>query len=163
MRDLRREVVLRWTAADCPHLALSRGAYDHLSAHRQDRWWKFEAGGPLFSVTEGAAEVIIAAAGPFDRDRRGPRSFVPHRPSTQAEIDARHARGQHFIGTWHTHPSATPTPSGTDLGTMTRLFRGSTHGPAKFVMIIVGTDPSSATWHASVHDMSGWTRCKRPA
>lgn len=153
------EVVASWQIGTSgERLILSRRAYEHLVSHLQIRAGSTEAGGPLFSVVKEQLHVICDASGPFRNDHRRKFFFMPHRNSTQLEINRRHALGQHFIGTWHSHPEEIPSPSNTDLTTMRSIFAASDHDLHSMVMIILGKSREPATWHVSVHSSKGWSR-----
>ena len=38
-----------------------------------------------------------------------------------------HAKGLHFVGDWHTHPEAVPTPSSSDIRTIKEAVAKSRH------------------------------------
>lgn len=121
----------------------------HLNGCRQLRRKDTEAGGPLFSSDPGLDVEVSWCAGPFPRDRRTRHGYIPHRPSVQREIDNRHSVGQHFIGTWHTHPSVQPIASGSNVRSIGNLFKKSVHDLNLFLMIIVGTNPAPWSWEVS--------------
>jgi integrative and conjugative element protein (TIGR02256 family) len=50
-----------------------------------------------------------------------------------------YGRGFHYIGDWHTHPQARPTPSSVDLESIGEIVRLSTHGFGAFLLVVVGT------------------------
>ncbi|WP_374346548.1 Mov34/MPN/PAD-1 family protein [Phenylobacterium sp.] len=124
----------------------------HLAGHRQHRFWQSEAGGQLFARLDGGDIVIVEATGPRPSDRRGRNFYRPDKRAEQAEIDARHPRGLHFVGDWHTHPQAHPEPSGSDLASIADAVRRSRHDLNGFVLLIVGTLYPPQGLHVSVHD-----------
>lgn len=134
---------------------LAENVVDHLRQHRQLRWRDTEAGGPLYSRAPGRDCEVSEASGPFLKDRRMRHGYVPHRPSVQTDIDQKHVLGLHFIGTWHTHPSAKPTASHLDVVSMLNLYRESAHDLDAFLMVIVGTDANPSTWELSLHGEFG--------
>lgn len=127
------------------HSEVTRYLSEQRQIHRRDT----EAGGPLFSNVPGQDFEVDSCAGPFSRDRRTRHGYIPHRPSVQEEIENRHTIGQHFIGTWHTHPSLRATASEPDVRSIRNLFEKSVHDLNLFVMIIVGTDPVPSSWEVS--------------
>lgn len=131
------------------HICLTVEVLNHFSGYRQLSWLATEAGGPLFSNEPAHNFTVTCASGPFQKDRRTRNGFVPHRASVQREIDKMHAVGQHFVGTWHTHPSRHPAASGLDIQSFGNLYRKSHHKLDLFVMVIVGTDPEPRTWEIS--------------
>lgn len=107
----------------CIRVRLNREVVWQLAEQRQLRRKDTEAGGPLFSAAPARDTEVISSAGPFPRDRRSRYGYLPHRPSVQSEIDRRHIVGQHFIGTWHTHPSPHPVASGLDVRSIATSLR----------------------------------------
>ncbi|MFV0292982.1 MAG: Mov34/MPN/PAD-1 family protein [Paracoccus sp. (in: a-proteobacteria)] len=129
---------------------LASNVTDYLCRNRQLRRRDLEAGGPLFSAAPGLVCEVTEVSGPFSRDRRSRHGYVPHRPSVQADINEKHASGLHFIGNWHTHPSARPVASHPDTKSMLNLFKESTHDLNVFLMVIVGTENDPAHWELSI-------------
>jgi len=136
----------------------------HLAAHRQRRFWQSEAGGQLFARLEGGDIVIVEATGPREGDRRGRNFYRPDKAAEQAEIDARHPDGLHFVGDWHTHPQAYPEPSGSDLASIADAVRRSRHDLNGFVLLVIGTLGPPQGLHLSVHDgAAGYRLSPSPA
>lgn len=125
---------------------------DHLNVHRQTRFWHREAGGLLFARIEGRSIRVVEATGPRPTDRRSRFGYTPDRKSEQAEIDARHSAGLHYIGDWHSHPEARPTPSGRDERTMKSRVVLSQHQLNGILFAIIGTAELPAGLTAVVHD-----------
>jgi integrative and conjugative element protein (TIGR02256 family) len=124
----------------------------HLTASRQSRRSHAEAGGQLFARFDGACVVVQEATGPRPTDRRTRTSYVPDRVAEQDEIVERHVRGLHFVGDWHTHPEARPTPSLQDLDSIAECFTKSDHGLNGFLLIIVGQCEPPEGLRVSIHD-----------
>lgn len=79
-----------------------------------------ETGGAVFGWEGDEGLVVACATGPGPNAKHRPRSFQPAPGTTRAAIDAvREASdGRYgFLGSWHTHPLATPVPSKIDIGT----------------------------------------------
>lgn len=80
-----------------------------------------ETGGPLFGFESGDQEVVVVAAlGPGPRAKHRPRSLIPDREATQAAIRLVHQRAEgryRYIGSWHSHPLGSATPSRRDVQT----------------------------------------------
>lgn len=106
--------------------------------HRQSRSIDPEAGGQLFAKFENNGTVIVEATGPKPRDRRSRCLFIPNRWLQRLEILALHRDGKHFVGDWHTHPEAVPSPSGEDIAGMVDCFQKSHHELNAFIMVIIG-------------------------
>lgn len=113
-------------------------ALTHMMLYRQTRFWQREAGGLLFARIEGRSIIIEEATGPRRSDHRTRTSFRGSRWAEQQEIDARHKLGLHYVGDWHTHPEARPSPSAQDHVTMTSRVRESRHSLNGFLFAIVG-------------------------
>ena len=88
-------------------------------------------------------------AGRLDAD------FRPNRRAEQKEIAIRHARELHFVGDWHTHAEAEPTPSLRDTQSMRELVANSHHMLNGFVLVIVGTSAAPTGLSISVVDRTG--------
>ena len=114
---------------------------DHFTKYRQDRPKKTEAGGLLFAKVDFPDIHVQKATGPRTRDIRKRTLFRPHGPSEQREIDKFHKRALHFVGVWHTHPEAVPSPSQLDISSIRGTFSRSVHFLDGFILVIVGTDP----------------------
>jgi integrative and conjugative element protein (TIGR02256 family) len=133
-------------------------ALSTLDAHRQRRIYHREAGGQLFARVKGSEWEIVHATGPRSRDRRSRFSFWPHRASEQQEIFEQHARGYDYVGDWHTHPEDHPTPSNSDLMSISGLVRESKHHLPGFLLLIVGRKPYPEGLWASFHSVGGMSK-----
>jgi len=133
-------------------LVLEAVAVEHLLAHRQFHWWQKEAGGQLFARFSGGRILVERATGPRPSDRRTRTSYQPDAVAEQREIDEMHTVGLHYVGDWHTHPQAVPTPSPPDLQSLSECVRKSKHGLNGFVLIVVGRSAAPDGLHVSVHD-----------
>jgi integrative and conjugative element protein (TIGR02256 family) len=126
-------------------------------AHRQRRFYQREAGGQLFARVQGTDWEIVHATGPKVRDRRSRFSFWPDRVTEQQEIFDQHARGFDYVGDWHTHPENSPTPSRSDVASISRVVRESKHHLPGFLLLIVGRMPFPEGLWASFHSVNGTT------
>jgi integrative and conjugative element protein (TIGR02256 family) len=127
----------------------------HFEKHKQNACWKREAGGQLFARISPEHWEITRATGPRRGDYRRRFRFLPRREDEQAEINALFQTGLHYVGDWHTHPEAEPTPSPMDANSMEDLVRQSKHELPGFLLVIVGTvDSPSGLW-VSLHSRSG--------
>lgn len=131
---------------------------DHLSAHRQTRLWHREAGGLLFARIEDKTIRVVEATGPRPTDRRSRFGYAADRAAEQAEIDARHPLGLHYVGDWHSHPERWPTPSGRDVETMASRVLESRHELGGILFAIIGTAPLPDGLTVVVHDGKAWHR-----
>lgn len=106
--------------------------------HRQNRFWKREAGGQLFAKIIDRSIDVTLATGPRSTDKRGRTSYVPDRAAEQREIDKYSQQGYTFIGDWHTHPEEVPSPSHSDIASINDTVRNSVLGLRGLVLVIVG-------------------------
>ncbi|MEQ1864442.1 MAG: Mov34/MPN/PAD-1 family protein [Micropepsaceae bacterium] len=142
-------------------LVFSSAVLEHFDRYRQVRWWQREAGGQLFARIALPEITIEEATGPRRSDRRTRHSYEPNRTAEQKEIAGRHARGLHFVGDWHTHAEAVPTPSVRDTTSMRELVANSRHLLNGFVLVIVGTSAVPNGLFVSVVDTGGVHKLER--
>jgi integrative and conjugative element protein (TIGR02256 family) len=102
--------------------------------------------------------LVEEVTGPRPGDRRSRTSYVPDRAAEQAEILDCHARGLHYVGDWHSHPDAQPTPSITDLESIAECVTKSAHALNGFLLIIVGQSDPPEGLHVSIHDGAAFHR-----
>jgi integrative and conjugative element protein (TIGR02256 family) len=62
-----------------------------------------------------------------------------------------HRKGLHFVGDWHTHPEAVPTPSASDIRTIEEAVAKSPHHLHGFLMIVVGSGDFPIALHVSLN------------
>lgn len=128
-------------AASGQRLVFSPTVLEHFEKHQQLRWWQREAGGQLFARLALPDILVEEATGPRPSDWRTRCFYNPSRTAEQREITSRHARGLCFIGDWHTHPEAVPSPSRRDNESMHEMVTKSVHELNGFLLVIVGTAP----------------------
>lgn len=119
-------------------LQLTAAAIGHMLKHKQDRFWKSEAGGQLFATFSDQLVSIEQATGPRSQDCRTRFGFAPDRDAERREIRAMHQRGLHYVGDWHTHPERRPVPSHRDESSMLETVDLSSRRIPGFVLIVVG-------------------------
>lgn len=107
-------------------------------ARRQRARLSRETGGQLFGRFNADHILIELATVTKGRSRRTRFGFWPDRKAEQADIDALYLQGLHYLGDWHTHPEAEPTPSSTDIGKIAGVYRESRHELQVMFMVIVG-------------------------
>ncbi len=115
-----------------------------------------EAGGLLFAEFYFPMIRIIEASSPRATDKRWRTLFIPNRMLQRQLIKQRFKKGYHFVGEWHTHPEAKPTPSTLDLESMYDSFLKSRHELNYFVMVIVGNTPNNPVLWVGVHNGSNY-------
>jgi integrative and conjugative element protein (TIGR02256 family) len=62
-----------------------------------------------------------------------------------------HRKGLHFVGDWHTHPEAVPTPSSSDIRTINEAVAKSRHHLQGFLMVVVGSADFPSGQHVSLN------------
>ena len=133
-------------------IVLATNVLRHFSKHAQTKWWRSEAGGQLFARFQGKIIRIEEATGPRRGDRRSRTAYHPDKRAEKEEIAEQHRVGLHYVGDWHTHPEAKPTPSPTDLDSIAECVRSSTHNLNGFILIVVGTKKLPDGLHVLIHD-----------
>ena len=150
------------TVSDCLTFARSNGgrfqinpgALTAMLRYTQDAPEKTEAGGVLLGrhILETNDIIVDRITEPMLGDRRSRFRFFRARRRHQDVIDQvwRESNGTcTYLGEWHTHPEATPTPSGRDYRTWQRkLWHDQFTEPIFFV--IAGTE-ETRVWE-------GWQR-----
>lgn len=155
---LRRSLSIHYPIGESGQvLTLEQNVLAHFAKWRQSDPKMPEAGGQLFGVVQGQSVELMRATGPRNSDRRGRFFFIADRFAERREIRTLHKSGLHYLGDWHTHPEAVPTPSGTDLSSMADLFVRSKHDLNAFLMVIVGTAEFPKGLHVSLHETNAWS------
>lgn len=155
MPFLSNAAVLRLGQPPLVEVHFAEEVLAHFEKNMQDAFWKTEAGGQLFAKISGERWEIVKATGPRSSDYRRRFRFFPKRTDEQSEIGKCFDDGLHYVGDWHTHPEATPTPSCMDVTSMDDLVRQSKHELPGFLMVIVGTEDSAQGLWVSLHTPSG--------
>jgi integrative and conjugative element protein (TIGR02256 family) len=110
-----------------------------------------EVGGQFFGTIDNNKIIISLATGPRDEDKKSRFRLVVCRKNEQKEIGTLFKKGLHYLGDWHTHPEASPSPSGLDLQSMQECFRKSKHQHGAFLMAIVGNGNEGSWLWVSLH------------
>ncbi|WP_081436816.1 Mov34/MPN/PAD-1 family protein [Myxococcus xanthus] len=114
---------------------------------------RLETGGILVGRYSDALDcaLVSAASGPPPDSKRGPTWFQRGTRGLQAWLERRWAsRGDHYLGEWHFHPHAEPTPSATDLRQLDAIALSTQYRCPEPLLLIVGGDPRDA-WSLSGH------------
>ena len=114
-----------------------------LQAYAQHAPDATEAGGVLMGRYIATSDDVIvdAITEPMTGDRRTRYSFYRAKRRHQAALDAAWKSSGHtctYLGEWHTHPQAYPTPSSTDTTDWNRRLRQDQY-PEELFFLIVGT------------------------
>jgi integrative and conjugative element protein (TIGR02256 family) len=132
-------------------LVVTASVLNHFIKHRQVDQNSSEAGGQLFAKFSEDQVTISKVTGPRITDRRSRYTYVPNRRQEQQGINDMHRAGFHFVGDWHTHPEAVPTPSPSDMRTIMEAVAKSRHRLLGFVMIVIGSSDFPAGLHVSLN------------
>ncbi len=112
---------------------------------------KLESGGILIGYRRPPHMHVTACTTPFPKDIRSRFCFY-RRDNQHRQIAHQHwkdTEGQaYYLGDWHTHPTAVPSPSTLDLKEWSKLMESSV-GP-QLLFIIVGT----SKWYVQLKDQS---------
>ncbi len=120
---------------------------------KKQRWSRSkESVGQLFTNDLTASTIVISRS-TLLKARHASWSSVTFNP-----IEAMRQRqdllqqGLYCIGLWHTHPEATPTPSGTDERLAADHARAAISVLNGFAFVIVGNRPFPDGWYVGFHD-----------
>src|SRR3989442_8171454 len=86
----------------------------------------------------------VGAAASFARGIRGLKTL----------LRLRWRRKQYYLGEWHFHPFADPSPSSRDLRQMRAFGNDPGYACARPILVVVGGDPNAA-WTLSVSVVTG--------
>lgn len=111
-----------------------------------------ESGGLLFADFCFPEIVIKLATIPNKKDKCARYSFIPCRNIQRKIVFEKYKTGLHYIGEWHTHPVAYPTPSNLDINSMKDTFLKSKHELNFILMIIVGSSKEKLQLWCSLHN-----------
>lgn len=124
-------------------LIFAPGAIEQLQSFAQKRWWSTEAGGVLLGrhLLDSHDVVVDEVTTPQDSDRRSRFSFFR---SKRHEALARERWQEQsstmaYLGLWHTHPQADPTPSGEDRADWAQAVARDAFEGDRLYFPIVGT------------------------
>ena len=104
---------------------------------------EMETGGVLFGFRDDYLKIVwvVAATGPPVDSCASPTSFVCGVDGIADEVEEWQSKTHGlvgFVGTWHSHPISSPTPSVTDLEAMRDLLTQSGSPMHRLLLTIVG-------------------------
>lgn len=125
-------------------VVLSEEVLQHLYRYRQTSAVAPEAGGVLLGklLLDDGTGVVEALTRPGMGDRQARFGFFRserHHWETQTYWRATAQTGA-YLGLWHTHPEAVPTPSSVDLADWRRALQQDVYPGRGLLFVIVGTD-----------------------
>ncbi|NMM80903.1 hypothetical protein B2J86_08190 [Acidovorax sp. SRB_14] len=124
-------------------LILVPGAVEQMQAYAQRRWRNAEAGGVLLGrhLLDSHDVVVDEVTTPQDSDRRSRFSFFRSRrhESLARERWQIQSSTMAYLGLWHTHPEADPTPSGVDRNDWAQAVSRDAYEGDLLFFPIVGT------------------------
>jgi integrative and conjugative element protein (TIGR02256 family) len=140
---------LLFRAADRQVFKLDAPVVRRLHDFRQTQCVSREAGGVLLGrwLRESEHVVVDELTTPMRGDRRGRTSFHRAAQAHQQRIDRAYAESHGtcgYLGEWHTHPEADPTPSSVDLDDWRRRLRDDRVDVPHLFFVIVGTSSTRA-------------------
>lgn len=142
------------------YVVLEPDVLEHMYSHAQRRYWQKEAGGQIFSeAPEQSAIIIKGVTGPNRRDKRQRHGYEPDPQEATIDRSAQLLLGRYPVGLWHTHPEATPSPSGLDRKSTKEWlmdFQGVMHGFLLVIIGNVGEPPNMAVWLARTTVSREW-------
>jgi integrative and conjugative element protein (TIGR02256 family) len=140
---------LSWNDSDDDYeIRITNGAWREIQAwiarSARLRGVDVETGGLLFGKRDDAARIIWVdeASGPPPDSVAEVDSFICGVEGTREmneQFKESSRQAVQYVGMWHTHPFALPTPSPTDLSGLEQVFSAGMMAPSKHLMLIVGT------------------------
>ena len=120
-------------------ISFSDDVIQELKVNKQS-WGQKETGGMLFCRDlDSPITVISAMSSASNYDERRTHFFKQNGKAAQKTINAMFAEGLHYVGDWHTHPEAEPSPSGKDLNTIRSIFNQSDHSLRFMIHLILSS------------------------
>jgi len=87
--------------------------------------------------------IVTDVSSPPTDSKRGPTSFIRGIRGLQSWLNRLWKRQRHYyLGEWHFHPFADPTPSMTDIGQLKKFSKTPSLRCPEPVMLIIGDDPN---------------------
>jgi len=112
---------------------------------------RLETGGILLGrySTYGDRVVVSKIVGPPPDSKHHCFGFVRGVSGLAAKLRAAWSQGEYYVGEWHFHPHASPTPSGRDRRQILEFSQDPGYHCPHPVLIVVGGVPPT-DWSASV-------------
>lgn len=128
---------------DSGRLSISEPALEKFKAYRQMQSQDTEAGGLLLGrLIVGTDDIVIdEATSPSTKDRRSRFAFRRSKRPAQNRVDAAWAESAStrvYLGEWHTHPEADPSPSLIDRCNWKKIVARARFEQMSLHFVIVG-------------------------
>lgn len=124
-------------------LIIVQSALEKMLSFAQHRWWQREAGGVLLGrhLLDSHDLVVDEVTTPQSGDRRSRFGFFrSQRHEALAQDRWTHQAGTGaYLGLWHTHPEADPTPSSVDRKDWEQAVSGDGFDGDRLFFPIIGT------------------------
>lgn len=118
-----------------------------------------ETGGLLIGYYNGQHDcaIVTTVNGPTADSRGGPTWFYRGTVGVQKMLDQYWHRQKHFyLGEWHFHPFASPSPSSVDFTSIRRIANSRFYNcPEPILLIIAGNPQKTWTFSALVLQRDG--------
>jgi integrative and conjugative element protein (TIGR02256 family) len=125
-------------------LIIVESAVEQMLSFAQRRWWQCEAGGAMLGrhLLDTRDIVVDEVTTPQSGDRRSRFGFFRSKQHGEVARERWAAERQTmaYLGLWHTHPEANPTPSGADKRDWEQAVAGDAFEGDRLFFPIVGTD-----------------------
>jgi integrative and conjugative element protein (TIGR02256 family) len=129
-----------------------------MQSFAQRRWWQPEAGGVLLGrhLIDSEDIVVDEVTTPQTTDRRTRFSFFRSKKhqALARESWKEQSSTTAYLGLWHTHPEADPTPSGVDRRDWEQALSRDTFEGERLFFTIVGTQ-QIRVWSLDRHGAFG--------
>lgn len=106
-----------------------------------------ETGGILvgqYTKNHDCALTTVVTTAPNDSNKKRTTFFRGFEGLSAILGDLWKKKKEYYLGEWHFHPFAAPTPSGTDIDQMHEIAQTASYKCPEPVMLIIGGDPSAA-------------------
>lgn len=135
-------------------LIMVQSAVEKMLSFAQHRWWQREAGGVLLGrhLLDSHDLVVDEVTAPQSADRRSRFGFFRSKRHEALARDrwAQQAGTGAYLGLWHTHPEADPTPSGVDRQDWAQAVSSDGFDGDRLFFPIIGTS-RIRVWTLSRH------------
>jgi integrative and conjugative element protein (TIGR02256 family) len=118
---------------------------------------KVETGGIIigkYTNNNTIAEIIFICGPPPD-SKHGRYSFERGIIGLKDMLASLWLDGYFYLGEWHTHPKASPSPSGTDLVQMIGISKAARYNCQEPILIILGGKPDKYNLFVAIFNKKG--------